>query len=66
MVSHGAQIASQNLEKPNALHWAYYYGNKDLIEFLISKNFQLQMDRDTSGNFPVDYLFLENRPPNYQ
>lgn len=46
LVSHGAEIRTTADDKPNALHWAYYYGNKSIIEFLISQNFQLQFEMD--------------------
>ncbi|CAD8185858.1 unnamed protein product [Paramecium octaurelia] len=66
LLDHGAQIPQSNTSKPNPLHWAFYYGNKELVDFLISKNFQLQLETDQQGNYPIDYLFLENRPDQYK
>ncbi|CAD8119184.1 unnamed protein product [Paramecium sonneborni] len=66
LLDHGAQIPQSNTSKPNPLHWAFYYGNKELVDFLISKDFQLQLETDQQGNYPIDYLFLENRPDQYK
>ncbi|CAD8206420.1 unnamed protein product [Paramecium octaurelia] len=66
LLDHGAQIPQSNTSKPNPLHWAFYYGNKELVDFLISKKFQLQLETDQQGNYPIDYLFLENRPDQYK
>ncbi|CAD8120523.1 unnamed protein product [Paramecium sonneborni] len=66
LLDHGAQIPESDTSKPNPLHWAFYYGNKELVDFLILKNFQLQLETDQQGNYPIDYLFLENRPDQYK
>ncbi|CAK55572.1 unnamed protein product (macronuclear) [Paramecium tetraurelia] len=53
-------------QRATPLHWAYYYGNTELIKFLLSNYPDLQYQFDQFGMYPVDYLFLENRPQEYQ
>ncbi|CAD8098030.1 unnamed protein product [Paramecium sonneborni] len=66
LVDNGASIPRQSTYKPNPLHWACYYGNKELVDYLIAQNFNLQLQTEQQGNFPIDYLFLENRPEQYK
>ncbi|CAD8181717.1 unnamed protein product [Paramecium octaurelia] len=66
LVENGASIPCQCSYKPNPLHWAFYYGNKELVDYLIQQNFNLQLETEQQGNFPIDYLFLENRPEEYK
>ncbi|CAD8094475.1 unnamed protein product [Paramecium sonneborni] len=66
LIDNGAQIPRPCAYKPNPLHWACYYGNKELVDYLIAQNFNLQFETEQQGNFPIDYLFLENRPEYYK
>ncbi|CAD8176392.1 unnamed protein product [Paramecium pentaurelia] len=66
LVDNGASIPCQCFYKPNPLHWACYYGNKELVDFFIAQNFNLQLETEQQGNFPIDYLFFDNRPEQYK
>ncbi|CAD8159360.1 unnamed protein product [Paramecium octaurelia] len=67
LLDHKAKMPTDNKHKrANPLHWAYYYGNMELIEFLLSNYQDLQYQLDQFDMYPIDYLFLENRPEEYQ
>ncbi|CAK71370.1 unnamed protein product (macronuclear) [Paramecium tetraurelia] len=67
LLDHKAKMPTENkFKRANPLHWAYYYGNSDLIDFLLSNYADLQYQLDQFDMYPIDYLFLENRPEEYQ
>ncbi|CAD8045785.1 unnamed protein product [Paramecium primaurelia] len=67
LLDHNAKLPTENkYKRANPLHWAYYYGNLELIEFLLSNYSDLQYLLDQFDMYPIDYLFLENRPQEYQ
>ncbi|CAD8050285.1 unnamed protein product [Paramecium sonneborni] len=67
LVDHQAKMPIENkYKRANPLHWAYYYGNENLIEFLLCNYPDLQYQLDQFEMYPIDYLFLENRPEEYQ
>jgi len=60
LVNHGASL-SKKKKRATCLHWAFYYGNLNLIEFIMEKSWAILFSQDELGNYPIDYLFLDKK-----